>query len=185
MRVESRGKNVRITSALREHAQERLEKLSRFFDHLADAQVTISFNRGQHRADILLNVNGLLLRAEERADEVHTAIDRAADKLERQLVKFKEKLQSRARVRLGEAAPIEAEPASAPGEAEATEESADELTIVRAKRFAMKPMTPEEAALQMELLHHDFYVFRNGESSQVNVIYRRKDGTYGLIEPEV
>jgi len=184
MRVELRGKHVPIDPTLRRYAQQRLHKLSRFFDHVAEAHVTASMHRGQYRADVLLNVDGLLLRAEEQAHDLQAALDSAADKLERQLTKFKGKLYSRSRARARQT-PLPEAQTLPPVEAAPPAEPADEPTIVRSKRFAMKPMAPEEAALQMELLHHDFYVFRNGDSGQVNVVYRRNDGSYGLIEPEV
>ena len=184
MQISVSGKHVEITDAIRRHAEEKIGKLQRYFDIIHSVEVTASVVRNWHVVEITVHADGVLLRGEEKSPDMYTSIDQVVDKLERQLKKYKGKLIDRQRELASRrnlpaaAAPIEAEPAPVGLE----EEVAGRL--VRTKRFAVKPMSPEEAALQMELLGHDFYVFANSETEQVNVIYRRKDGNYGLIEPE-
>jgi putative sigma-54 modulation protein len=168
-----------ITPQIRGHAERKLRRLERFFSRIMDVHVTATKQRGWCTVEVMLNANGILLRAEERTADVYSSIDVVAEKLERQLKKFKDKLHSRSRgVIRAEAAPLEegAEPEP--------EEAPVQVGIVRTKRFPLKPMSPEEAALQMEMLHHSFFVFTNGETQRTNVIYKRHDGNYGLIEPE-
>lgn len=184
MQIIFNGKHMEVTPALRDYAETKLQKLSRFFDNVQAVNVTESIQRNQHIVEVTLNANGTLIRAEERSPDMYTSIDLVAAKLERQLTRYKGRFTTRMRDSLEGQKPneivaegIQAEPVPAPEE---------ELpTIVRTKRFAVKPMDIEEAALEMELLGHDFYVFRNSESEEVNVIYRRRDGNYGLIEPTV
>jgi putative sigma-54 modulation protein len=184
-----------VTDALREYVTAKLAKLPRHFDHIQDAQVvfSVSRNRSVGRAQVVevtVWCDGLVLRAEEYSDDMYASIDRAVEKLERQIEKYRSRiiekrrldesrrrrrdhLSAEAALRAGPGAP--AEPASPPPEA---------LRVVRTKRFTMKPMTADEAVLQMELLGHAFFVFRNAATQQVNVLYKRREGDYGLIEPE-
>jgi putative sigma-54 modulation protein len=129
-----------------------------------------STQRGKYVVEVTLPLNGMILRAEESAQDAFASVDLVVEKLERQLDKYKTRLLKRDKQepRLSE-----------------HEEEPETGRIVKVKRFAMKPMMPEEAAMQMELLGHDFFVFSNGETGLVNVIYRRKDGNFGLIEPEI
>jgi putative sigma-54 modulation protein len=172
------GTNVKITPEFQAHVQERIDGLQRFFSRILQVHVSVKRHRGQYSAELTVNASGMLLRAEEQQADMHLAFDDAVDKLERRLKRFKERLYDHSRGTIRRQLPpeelIEAEPP--------TEEEA-EPHIVRTKRFAIKPMSPEEAALQMEMLHHDFFVFTNSETNEVNVIYRRRDGNYGLIEP--
>ena len=175
------GRHMSVTPALEEHATKRLEKLERYFDHIIDAHVVTSILRNWHIVEITLSANGVILRAEERTGDMYQSIDEAVDKLERQLKRHKGKLHSRSRG----AVRAQVLPAEQTEEAPEEEDHAGELApIVRTKAIPMKPMSPEEATLQMELVGHDFFVFQNGETEQINVVYRRKDGDYGLIEPE-
>ncbi len=183
MQIIFSGKHVEVTPALREYAEAKLNKLSRFFDHLQEIHVTESIMRNQHTVEVLVKADGTMIRAEERSPDMYSSIDLVIDKLERQLTRYKSRFVTRTRESLGGLKPgelpagVELPAAPAPTEMEMTS------NIVRTKRFAIKPMDPEEAAMEMELIGHDFYVFRNAESDEVNVIYRRRDGNYGLIEP--
>lgn len=179
MQIIFSGKHVEVTPALKEYAESKLLKLSRFFDHVQEVHVTESILRSQHIVEVTLKADGTLIRAEERTPDMYTSIDLVIDKLERQLIRYKDRFITRTRDSLEGMKPTELIPAEpVPAEEQPPE-------IVRTKRFAVKPMGPEEAAMEMELLGHDFFVFRNMDSSEVNVIYRRQDGNYGLIEPLV
>jgi len=182
MQIIFSGKHVEMTDALKEYAQSKLSKLSRFFDHVQEVKVTESILRNQHIVEVTLKADGTLIRAEERSPDMYTSIDLVTDKLERQLIRYKDRFITRTRESLGGHKPGEVTPNRVPAPVEEPVE--EPIAIVRTKRFAVKPMDPEEAALEMELIGHDFYVFRNAESNEVNVIYKRRDGNYGLIEPE-
>ncbi len=180
MQIIFTGKHLDVTPSLREYAETKLSKLSRFFDHVQEAHVTESITRGQHIVEVTLKVDGTLIRAEERTSDMYTSLDQVVDKLEGQLRRYKERFITRTQEALGGQKPTELVAAATATPAEEEEPLPE---IVRTKRFAVKPMGPEEAAMEMELIGHDFFVFRNSESNEVNVIYRRRDGNYGLIEP--
>jgi putative sigma-54 modulation protein len=171
------GRNVEVTDALRGYVQKRLSKLERFSSQIVDAKVVLSikadgkFERRQ-RVEMQLNIPNGIIRAEEANADMYQAIDAATEVLERQLVKFKDKFVTRAH--RGEL-PLP--------ESLIEEEDDFQPEIVRNKRFEMRPMNPEDAAAQMEALGHDFYVYTNPSTNAVNVIYKRRDGHYGLIEP--
>lgn len=188
--IRIQGKHIAITDALRDHVARKLSRLPRRFDQIRDAQVvfSVSRNRSLGRAQVVeVTVwgNGLVLRAEESSNDMYASIDGAVDKLDRQIRKYRSRIIEKRRLdesrrrrrtrRSAEAALRSGTPPTAliegPG-------------IVRTKRFAMKPMTPDEAVMQIELLGHAFYVFRNAATQDVNVLYRRRDGEFGLIEPE-
>lgn len=182
------GRNIDVTDAMREHAVEKLDKLSRFGSHIVDAKVVMSYATDGNpalpaRVEVQLNLPQGIVRAEENGPDTYAATDMVVEKLERQLKRFKErKLAKRTQdptlgggelppLPLEDALPAEPEPEAVSGE------------IVRVKRHVLRPMTPEDAAVQMEALGHSFFVFRNMESDDVSVIYLRDDGDYGLIEP--
>lgn len=173
MRLAVRGKNIDVTDALKDHVQKRIGKIDKYFDADTDAQVTLTVERGLHKVEVTAGVNGLLLRAEEGTGDMYASIDLVVDKLERQIAKYKTRINRKAR-QGGGIKELNGLPKV---------EEDDELEVFRTKRFAVKPMPVEEAILQMNLLGHDFYVFANADTDDVNVIYRRKDGKYGLIEP--
>jgi putative sigma-54 modulation protein len=178
MLVAVNGKNIEVTNALREYAEKKVTKIVKFFEKSPlEAQVTLSTQRGKHIVDITVQVNGLLLRGEAKTNDMYTSIDAAIDKIERQVHKYKTKLNRKFQKENQVVLTPVIIPATAPKEE-------FEPQIKRTKRFAMKPMSVEEAVMQMDLLDHDFYVFSNCETDEVNVVYRRKDGNYGLIEPE-
>jgi putative sigma-54 modulation protein len=171
------GKNVEISPPLREYLAKRLSKVERHFGAEVTANVTVSGESTGYGAEITIPVNGLLLRAEEKAaGDLYAAIDLVADKLVRQVNRFRKRLQARRQVAGRRLAANEIEAPVAAAEPNGQ--------IVRVKRFALKPMPVEEAVLQMNMLGHDFYVFTNSDTGLVSVLYRRNDGNYGLIEPE-
>jgi len=172
------GKSLELTPALRAHVQQRLDKLDRFFAGAAPApaQVALSVQRDLQTVEVTIPFEGFLLRAQDSEASMYAAVDLVVDKLERQIHKYKTRVNRRqrhggtSRVE-GQAVPAE----DAPGEAE------DGDVLIRTKRFPLKPMTVEEAVLQMSLLGHDFFVFREAGSEEVQVLYRRRHGGYGLI----
>jgi len=176
MQITITAKGVAVPSGLKRVVERRLSKLQRLLHQIDTVDITCSRERQWQVVEIIINANGLLVRGEDRAIDIRSAIESLVDKLERRVKKSRSKLIERYREHPETREAWAAEP----------EEESDELapSLVRTKRLAVKPMSPEEAAAQMELLGHDFYVFTNSETNQVNVIYRRKDGNYGLIEPD-
>lgn len=170
MNINLRGKNIDITPSLREHVEKRLGRITRVFELLKEVNVILKVEKERHIIEVTIPINGITLRGEEASMDMYASIDMVVDKLEKQLSKHKEKLkQYRAMAFKDELVP------SYSGK---TEEK-----VVKTKHFTVKPMEVEEAILQMNLLGHDFYVFSNAETEEVNVLYRRKDGDYGLLEP--
>lgn len=183
------AKNIEASEALKRYLNKKFGKLDQRLPKILEAKVVVSRHRAKnpmHRyiAEITIDSNGTLLRAQERASALYAAIDLAADVMDRQIERFKQRL-SRKPHRFVHRPGKEALPTGV-GEIEAAGEEDEELPsgqIVRVKRFEVKPMSPEEAAEQMELLGHDFFLFYNDDSKTFNLIYRRKNGDYGLIEP--
>lgn len=175
------GRHLEVTPALRSYAKEKIKKVEKYFNNVTEAIITLSVEKYRHKAEVQLRVNGVLIQAEEVTGEMYSSIDKVMDKIERQVKKFKEKLtQHKGR---GEAVGTAVFPEVINrGEASISDVEAFPR-IIRRKSFAMKPMSPEEAVLQMELLDKDFFIFENDSTGNINVIYRRKDGNVGLIEP--
>ncbi|MGX8796330.1 ribosome hibernation-promoting factor, HPF/YfiA family [Fusibacter sp. JL298sf-3] len=174
MKVTVTGRNLVITDAIREQVERKLEKFDKFFKSDVEAHATFSVQKGNHIVEVMIPLkNDTIFRAEARTDDMYSSIDEAIDKIARQMKKHKSKIEKKFHssdsIRF-ENIPVE-------------EIKSDEATIVKTKRFGIKPMHPEEAVLQMDLLGHDFFVFLNGETEEVNVVYKRKDGDFGLIEP--
>jgi putative sigma-54 modulation protein len=185
MLISFSGKQIEVTDAIRRHAEEKLDKLQRYFDIIHSVEVTASLERNWHVVEITVHADGVLLRGEEKSPDMYTSIDQVVEKIERQLVKYKGKLIDRQREAAHRGVAGAEFPGTEPGLPPIAGEIEEETgRLVRTKRFAVKPMSVGEAARQMELLGHDFYVFANSDTEQVNVVYRRKDGNYGLIEPE-
>jgi len=180
MRVIVKGKNVDVTDTLQRYAEKKVDKLEKYFHNLKEARVTQSTQKGWHIVEVTLEGDGITLRGEERSTDMYTSIDQVVEKLETQIKRFKGKLLERAHP--GQP-PKEHIIDSPPEQPEV--EPAPLPQIVRTKSFMMKPMPAEEAAIQMEMVNHDFYVFLNSDTEHINVIYKREDGNYGLIEPEV
>lgn len=180
MKYNIRGENIEVTSAIREYVEKKISKLERYFDTppATDVHVNLSVYNDEQRIEVTIPMTDLLLRGEEQHLDLYAAIDLVVDKLERQIRKYKTKVNRKFRQKGG------AKHVFAELEKEAREEEeSDEIEIVRTKRFDLKPMDSEEAVLQMDMLGHAFYVFENASSGETNVVYRRKDGRYGLIEP--
>ncbi|MDD2555013.1 MAG: ribosome-associated translation inhibitor RaiA [Syntrophaceticus sp.] len=178
MKITIRGKNAVVTDALKGYLEKRLTRLTRYFDSIQEAQVTVSTVGDNYSVEVTIYLNGgMILRGEDMSREsFYESVDAVSEKLERQIRKHRTKLYRKFRNQGLKTLIAEM------GESNKKEE---EATVVKTKRFLMKPMPVDEAILQMNLLGHDFYVFSNAETEQVNVLYKRKDGNYGLIEPEV
>ena len=177
MRIAIMGKGVEISDYLTDVVEKRVGKLEKYFRPETQADVTISMFRGRHVVEITVVFPGTVLRAEEATGDMYASIDAACKKLEKQILRHKTKLQRR----LHENA-FDGEERVYLEEDEVLEEELPR--IVRTKRFAIKPMSEEEAAMQMDLLGHAFFVFANDTSGEISIVYRRKDGDVGLIEPE-
>lgn len=182
MQIQVRGDHLEVTPAMQEYAQKKLGRLERYFDAPPEKDVTVTMSvvGGLHRIEVTLQLHHVLFRAEEQSPDMYASIDLVVDKLEEQLLRHKNKVNARfrekgLRTRIKESAES--------GTLSTFNEDELEQKIVRIKRFPMKPMDVEEALLQMDLLGHNFFMFTNASTNEVNVIYRRKQGNYGLIEP--
>jgi putative sigma-54 modulation protein len=180
MNVQVRGDHIEVTEALQEYAAKKLGRLDKYFDAPPEkeAHVTMSVAGTRHCVEVTLQVHSVLFRAEEESDDMYASIDLVVDKLEQQINRHKAKINQRFREQ-----GLRTRIKSSRKEASNRSSVESELRVVKTKRFPMKPMDVEEAVLQMELLSHDFFVFTNASTDEVNVIYKRKDGNYGLIEP--
>lgn len=168
------GKNLDITEGLRSAVEDKIGKLERYFNESTEVHVTLSTEKNRQKIEVTIPMKGSIIRAEEVSSDMYVSIDLVEEVIERQLRKYKNKLIDKAQ----NAAHLNQEFI----DEEIYDE--EEIEIIRSKKFAMKPMDPEEACVQMELLGHNFFVFRNSETEEVNVVYKRKGNTYGLIEPE-
>lgn len=172
MQLAVRGKNLEVTNALRDYVEKKVGKLERFIDQPVNAQVNLYVERGKHVVEVTASLNGMLLRGEEATGDMYASIDLVSEKLEKQLLKYKARFKKR-----GKENGISEEALAPITEAEGM--------LVKTKRFTVKPLSVDEAIVQMNLLSHDFFVFSNADTDRVNVLYRRKDGNYGLLEPEL
>ena len=170
------GKNIDVTPGLREAVESKLGKLERYFTPNTEIHVTLSVQKGHQKIEVTIPVKGGMVRSEQESSDMYVSIDLVEEVIERQLRKYKNKLVAREQ----EGGNFKQEFF----EEDDKIEDAGAIKIVRTKKFGFKPMYPVDACVQMELLGHDFYVFCNAESDEVNVVYRRKNGTFGLIEPE-
>ncbi len=187
MRYMIRGQRLEVTDALREYIEKKLSRLERYFETppQSDVYVTLSVIRDQHVVEVTIPLPGVVLRAEERSEDMYASVDLVVDKLERQIRKHKTKINRKFRqTGLEKGVFKEAAVNGAAGKNGVTlaEDEDEEYEVVRVKQFELKPMDVEEAILQMNMVGHNFYVFANAETQQVNVVYRRNDGRYGLIE---
>lgn len=185
MRYIISGKNIELTEALENRMFKKLEKLEKYFLPTAEAQITLSVEKLRHIIEITIPFNGRILRAEVEGEDMYAIMDDAVAIIEKQLLKYKSKIRDKRRSKSHHEVFVEA--FMTPSEAEAKEEVASEpsLKIEKIKRFAIKPMNAEEAVLQMELLGHNFFVYLDENMTDVNVVYKRKNGSYGLIEPSL
>ncbi|HWJ03319.1 MAG TPA: ribosome-associated translation inhibitor RaiA [Verrucomicrobiae bacterium] len=170
MNINVRGKHIEVTDALREYVEKRVGKLEKYFDSLEDIQVTLLVEKDRHRVEVTAPISGMILRGEEETTDMYSSIDLVVEKLEKQINKYKTRLAKK--IRETGVKDI------------AVDYNEFEHKLIRNKKFAIKPMDMEEAIMQMNLVGHSFYVFANAETEEINVVYRRKDGNYGLIEPD-
>ncbi len=175
MRITISGKNMDITESLRSAVEEKLSRLEKYFTPETIVNVTLSVTKKRYqKMEVTIPMKGHIIRAEQESSDMYVTIDLVEEVIEAQLKKYRQKLVSQKQ----SAGNFKQEFL----DAETVEE--EEVKIIRSKKFGMKPMFPEDACVQMELLGHAFYVFRNAETDDVNVVYKRKDGNYGLIEAE-
>ena len=175
MRYKISGKNIEVTPGLKDAVQEKIGKLERYFNQDTEANITLSVEKGRQKIEVTIPVKGHIIRAEQESSDMYVSIDLVEEIIERQLKKYKTKLIDKKQSALSFSEAFLQEEMEAPDE---------EIKIMKVKRFGMKPMDPEEACIQMELLGHAFYVFLNADTDEVNVVYKRKNNTYGQIEPE-
>ena len=168
------GKNIDVTAGLRSALEQKLGKLERYFTPDTDIFVTLSVEKGRQKIEVTIPVMGTIIRSEQVSDDMFVSIDLVEEVIERQLLKYKNKLIDKHQ----EGGFFKQE------FVDLDEDADDDVKIIRTKRFGIKPMFPEDACVQMELLGHNFFVFMNAETDEVNVVYKRKNNTYGLIEPE-
>ena len=177
MQLNFAGKNVEVTQALRDVTEKKLGKLEKYFQRDIVGNVTFSTEKNRKIIEVTINLPGTILRAEESSDDMYASIDKTVDILERQIRKYKTRLQKRYQnnetIRFENVVPL------------TNGDNSQKPSLVKKKKFNLKPMSSEEAILQMELLRHNFFVFQDAETEDVSVVYKRKDGNYGLIEPEI
>ncbi len=175
MKIKHYGRFMDVSDSLREYTEKKLAKLDWFFEPDAEGQVKYTQEKGgKNIVEVTISHKGLLFRAEEATSDMYASVDKAVDKLSRQIRRHRTKLDKRVHVSMPEPAP----------EPEVEEAPEEERKVVRVKRFSMKPMSVEDAMMQMELLGHNFYLFDNAETGHVCVLYVRQDGDYGLLETE-
>lgn len=169
------GKNIDLTDGLKGAVEDKLGKLEKYFAPDTDIHVTLSIEKERQKIEVTIPVKGNIIRSEQVSNDMYVSIDLVEEVIERQLKKYKKKIISKQQ----NASSFKKEFIEKEIDAD------DEIRIIRTKRFSMMPMYPEDACVQMELLGHDFFVFCNAETEQVNVVYKRKGNTYGLMEPEL
>ena len=174
MRYTISGKNIEVTEAMKNIVMDKLGKLERYFTPETEIIVTMSVEKERQKIEVTIPVKGNIIRSEQVSNDMYVSIDLAEEVIERQLRKYKNKIIQKQQ----EGSNFRKE------FIEKETEDPEEVKIIRIKQFGMKPMYPEDACIQMELLGHNFFVFRNAETEEVNVVYKRKGNTYGLIEPE-
>ena len=176
MKITISGKNIDVTEGLKAAVNEKLGKLEKYFTPDTNVIVTLSVEKERQKIEVTIPVKGNIIRSEQVSNDMYVSIDLVEEIIERQIRRYKKKLIDKKQAAI----------AFSQAFIEDEEDTAyeDDIQIVKTKKFAMKPVNPEEACLQMEMLGHNFFVFLNSETEQVNVVYKRKNGTYGLIEPE-
>jgi putative sigma-54 modulation protein len=170
------GKNIDVTGALKEKAIKKVGKIEKFFPVDTEAHITLSVQKNRHIVEVTIPFKGGLLRAQEENEDMYASIDKVVDSLEGQIRRNKTKIERK----------YHASGLSFEGvDFEQHEDEANDFSVVRSKKFSIKPMTIEEAILQMNMLGHAFFMFLNADTQEANVVYRRKGGNYGLIEPDI
>lgn len=181
MKFNIRGQRLQVTEALRDYVEKKLSRLEKYFDESGRTEtiVTLSVTKGKHTVEVTIPMPGLMLRAEEKSDDMYASIDNVVDKLERQIRKHKTKVNRKLRFQGSMRTMFKEEGGST---AVRVLDEEEDFEVVRTKRHSLKPMDVDEAILQMNLIGHSFFVFSNIDTKQVNVVYHRNDGKYGLIE---
>ena len=172
MNVNVKGRNVDVSPALKEYVEKKISKVVKQFKSVDEEVAVLKVAKGDHTVEITVPAKGIILRAQETTKDMYSSIDLVCEKIERQIHKYKTRLAKRKYANFAEAPVID----------EAAVEE-DDLTIIKNKKFVMHPMTAEEAIVQMNLLGHDFFVFFDPDEGVTSVVYRRKDGKYGLLTP--
>ena len=172
MRITITGKNMEITDSLRSAVEDRLSKLDRFFAKDTEVHVTLSVEKERKKIEVTIPVRGNIIRSEQESNDMYVSIDLVEEVIERQLKKYKNKIIDKKQNAV-----------SFKQEFVEKEFEDEEVNIIRTKQFEPKPMYPEDACVQMELLGHTFFAFLNAETDLISVVYKRKDGAYGLLEP--
>ncbi len=175
MRIKITARNIELTEGMKTAVESKLSKLEKYFTPDTDAYVTLSVEKERQKVEVTIPMKGNYIRSEQVSNDMYVSIDLVEEVLERQLKKYRTKIVTKQQ----NAASVFKQEFI-----DANDEDDEEIKIIRSKKFDMKPMYPEDACVQMELLGHDFYVFINAETEEVNVVYKRKGNTYGLIEPE-
>ena len=175
MRYIISGKNIDVTEGLKTAVYEKIGKLERYFTPETEIHVTLSVEKERQKIEVTIPMKGNIVRAEQVSTDMYVSIDLVEEVIERQLRKYKNKLiqQKQSSINFNQAFVDDVD-----------DNEDEEVNIIRTKRFAIKPMDAEEACIQMDLLGHNFFVFRNADTEEVNVVYKRKGNTFGLIEPE-
>jgi putative sigma-54 modulation protein len=175
MNINVRGKQMKMTDALKDYVEKRVRKLEKYSDDFLDIQVMLSVEKERQKVEVTAPLNGFLLRGEEETDDMYSSIDLVVDKLERQMEKYRKRIGKK-RIKSAKEEPSYI--------LDDDEEIFDNNSIVKRKKFSAKLMSVDEAAMQMDLIGHNFFVFANADTAQINILYRRKHGGYGLLEPE-
>ena len=175
MKINITGKNIELTDGLKSAVDDKLSKLDKYFHKDTVANVTMSVEKERQKVEVTVPLKGHIIRAEQVSNDMYVSIDLVEEVIERQLKKYRSKLVTKKQT----AGFFNEEFADVD-----EDEDEDKINIIKTKRFGIKPMYPEDACVQMELLGHDFFVFMNAETDEVNVVYKRNGNTYGLIEPE-
>jgi putative sigma-54 modulation protein len=175
MRFIITGRNIDVTEGLKAAVEEKLGKLDRFFAPETEVNVTLSVEKERQKIEVTIPVKGNIIRSEQVSSDMYVSIDLVEEVIERQLKKYKNKIVDKQQNAAGFTSEY----------VDKEYDDEEEIKIIRSKRFGIKPMVPEEACVQMELLGHNFFVFLNAETNEVNVVYKRKGNTFGLIEPEL
>lgn len=179
MNITVNAKHTTLTDAIKDYSEKKIQKIAKYFDDNMDVHVNLNVEKNNHIAEIFVNVKGIFLKGIEKSEDMYASIDMAVDKIERQVAKYKEKIRTRKGSENKK--PMNDLKLSV---YDYDEDSAiDEPTVVISKQIPAKPMDIEEAIMQMDLMNRNFFVFRNAENSEINVVYKRDDGKVGIIEP--
>lgn len=179
MKISISGKNIEVSDYLRDLINKKVSKLDKYFNEDTEAHVTLSVEKNRHIVEVTIPFPGGIIRGEETSGDMYASIDNVLAKLEKQIVRHRTKLEKNLRAGAFKApTPVYSD------SFDQDDLDEEQHKVVKIKHFDIKPMTVDEAMLQLEMLGHSFYMFANGDSGQINVLYKRKDGNYGLIEPE-